>query len=311
MPPNDILDPQILAGDLRLIREAYADLFASLDQEALSRTGRSDRGGWTMREVAAHLGALNGAGIESIRHTLRGESYRFEGLDDRYRFDAYNRTGIDRSLAAGTAWALDSAVAVLDDGERIARGLTSVQAATTAPLPIYNRRVRVDETLSIEALHSGLLHSAQIADPAGVPPLWTRFDEAVQHRLASRLMLAFSLLYRVDLADGLRDTVAFRVGGAGGGEWYLDLRPDGADWHEAPLARPGLSIRMRSTATLFRMATHRIRMPVALATGEVRVGGHHRLFTSLGRLTSVDARPRHATSRGSPASSTRSKATRP
>jgi hypothetical protein len=309
MPPNDILDPQILAGDLRLIREAYASLFASVDPEALSRTGRSDRGGWTMREVAAHLGALNGAGIESIRHTLRGKDYRFEGLDDRYHFNAYNRTGIDRSLAAGTAQALDSAVAVLDDGEQIARGLSLAQAATTAPLPIYNRRVRVDETLSIEALHSGLLHSAQIADPAGVPPLWTRFDEAVQHRLVSRLMLAFSMLYRLDLADGLRDTVAFRVGGAGGGEWYLDLRPDGADWHEAPLAHPGVSIRMRSTATLFRMATHRIRMPVALATGEIRVGGHLRLFTGLGRLTSVDARPKAATSSGSSAHA--SKATRP
>jgi hypothetical protein len=309
MPPNDILDPQILAGDLRLIRETYTDLFSSLDPEALNRTGRSDRGGWTMREVAAHLGALNGAGIESIRHTLRGEDYRFEGLDDRYHFNAYNRTGIDRSLAAGTAWALDKAVAVLDDGERIARGLSAVQAATTAPLPIYNRRVRIDETLSIEALHSGLLHSAQIADPAGVPPLWTQFDEDVRHRLVSRLMLASSLLYRVDLADGLRDTIAFRVGGAGGGEWYLDFRPDGADWHEAPLARPGLSIRMRSTATLFRMATHRIRMPVALATGEVRVGGHLRLFTAMGRLTSVDARPRAGVSSGSSAPA--SKATRP
>jgi hypothetical protein len=301
MSPNDILDPQILAGDLRRIRQAYATLFATIDPEALERTGRSDRGGWTMREVAAHLGALNGAGIESIRHTLRGEEYRFEGLDDRYHFNAYNRTGIDRALAAGTARTLDRAVTVLDDGERIARNLSPDRAATTAPLPIYNRRVRVDETLSIEALHSGLLHSAQIADPAGMPPLWAGFEEPVQHRLVSRLLLAFSLLYRLDLADGLRDTIAFRVDGAGGGEWYLDLRPDGADWREEPLAHPGLSIRMRSTATLFRMATHRIRMPVALVTGEIRVGGHLRLFTGLGRLTSVDARPATTASSGSSA----------
>ena len=180
MPPNDILDPDVLAGDLRLIREAYASLLASIDPEVL-------------------------------------------------------------------------------------------------------------------------LHSAQIADPAGVPPLWTRFDDAVQHRLISRLMLAFSLLDRLDLADGLRDAVAFRVGGPGGGEWYLDLRPDGADWHEAPLAHPGLSLRMRSTATLFRMATQRIRMPIALATGEIRVRGHLRLFTGLGRLTSVDAHPNAAGSSGSSA----------
>jgi hypothetical protein len=302
MPPIDILDPQTLAADLRIIREAYVSLFASIDREALARTGRADHGGWTMREVAAHLGALNGAGIESVRHTLRGEDYRFEGLDDRYHFNAYNRAGIDQSLAAGTAFSLDRAVAVLADGEHIAEVLSVAQAATTAPLPIYNRRVRVDETLSIEALHSGLLHSAQIADPAGVPPLWSQFDEGVQHRLISRLMLAFSLLYRLDLADGLRDTVAFRVGGPGGGEWYLDLRPDGADWHEAPLAHPGLSVRMRSTATLFRMATQRIRMPVALATGEVRVSGHLRLFTGLGRLTSVDARPKGSAASGSAAS---------
>jgi hypothetical protein len=299
MPPNDILDPQILAHDLRRIRDVYASLFASADPDALGRTGKADDGGWTMREVAAHLAALNGAGIESVRHTLRSEDYRFDGLDDRYHFNAYNLAGIDRSLAEGTAHALDRAVAVLDDGEQIARSLSPAQAATTAPLPIYNRRVRIDETLSIEALHSGLLHSAQIADPAGVAPLWTQFDEDVQHRLVSRLMLAFSLLYRIDLAEGLRDTVAFRVGGPGGGDWYLELRPDGADWHEAALAHPGLSIRLRSTATLFRMATQRIRMPVALATGEVRVGGHFRLFAGLGRLTSVDARPKAGRASGS------------
>jgi len=291
MQPNDILAPQILAGDLRAVRQAYASFFSTIDPAALERVGKADPGGWTLREVAAHLGALNGAGIDSIRHTLRGETYTFEGLDDRYHFNDYNRAGIDRALEQGVEAALDRAVGVLDDGERIALGLSAAEAATTAPLPIYNRRVRVDETLSIEVLHSGLLHSAQIADPAGEPALWTRLDEGIQHRLISRMLLAFSLLFRLDLADGLRDTIAFRIDGPAGGEWYLDLRPDGAGWHEGPLAHPGLTIRLRGAPTMFRMSTHRIRMPLALATGEVRVRGHLRLFAGLGRLMSVDARP--------------------
>jgi hypothetical protein len=296
MQPNEILDPQVLSLDLRAVRGVYTQFFDSIDPAALDRTGKADAGGWTLREVVAHLGALNGAGIESVRHTLRGESYTFEGLDDRYHFDGYNRAGIDRALALGDDAVIERAVGVLDDGERIARSLTPRQAATTAPLPIYNRPVRVDETLSIEVLHSGLLHGAQIADPAGEPPLWSHLDETIQHRLVGRLMLAFSLLYRLDLADGLRDSIAFTIDGPGGGDWYLDLRPDGADWHEGVLAHPGLRIRLRGTSILFRMATHRIRMPLALAVGDVRVRGHLRLFAGLGRLTSVDARPTKSTS---------------
>jgi hypothetical protein len=298
MQTNDMLAPQVLASDLRAVRQAYTSFFATMDPAALDHVGKADRGGWTLREVAAHLGALNGAGIESIRHTLRGDTYTFEGLDDRYHFNAYNRVGIDHVLEQGVETALERAVGVLDDGERIALDLSPAQAAMTAPLPIYNRRVRVDETLSIEVLHSGLLHSAQIADPAGEPPLWTRFDEGIQHRLIGRMMLAFSLLYRIDLADGVRDSIAFRIDGPAGGEWYLDLRPDGASWHEGPLAHPGLTIALRGAPTMFRMATHRIRMPLALATGEVRVRGHLRLFAGLGRLTSVDARPKTPLSGG-------------
>ncbi len=40
------------------------------------------------------------------------------------------------------------------------------------------------------------------------------------------------------------------------------------------------------------MITSRINVPLAVLRGEIRIRGHLRLFLGLGRLTSVDARPR-------------------
>ncbi len=66
-----------------------------------TRWDRPVKGGskeWTLHETVAHLCALNGAGLESVKHALRGETYTFVGLDSRYEFNAYNRKGIDEHL---------------------------------------------------------------------------------------------------------------------------------------------------------------------------------------------------------------------
>ena len=104
--------------------------------------------------------------------------------------------------------------------------LQAGQAESTALMPIYNRPVTIVEALSIIMIHAGLFHSAQVAEPAGLPPLWTQLAPEIHHRVIGRTMRAFSLLYRIDIGGALRDTLVFRVDGPGGGEWYVELSPD-------------------------------------------------------------------------------------
>jgi hypothetical protein len=86
-------EPATLAGDVHEVGRIYAELFAGLSEEAWDRPAQRGSEEWTLHETIAHQCALNGAGLESVKHTLRGEQYTFTGLDNRYRFDAYNRKG--------------------------------------------------------------------------------------------------------------------------------------------------------------------------------------------------------------------------
>ena len=174
---------------------------------------------------------------------LHGEPYTFSGLDSRYEFNAFNRKGIDEHLALPKKELCARLLEILDEAARIARNLRPVGADLTAQMPIYNRPVRIVEALSIIMIHTGVFHSAQVAEPAepaGLPPLWTELSPEVRHRVIGRTMRAFSLLYRHDIGGSLRTTLVFRVAGPGGGEWYVDLAPEAATSGEGVVAHiPG------------------------------------------------------------------------
>ena len=106
-------------------------------------------------------------------------------------------------------------------------------------MAIYNRPVKIVEALSIIMIHAGLFHSAQVAEPAGLPPLWTQLSPEIRHRVIGRTMRAFSLLVPPDIGGPLRTTLVFRVDGPGGGEWYVELSPKLPLRAKAPLNIPG------------------------------------------------------------------------
>ncbi|HEU4745910.1 MAG TPA: hypothetical protein VFS61_11780, partial [Anaerolineales bacterium] len=76
------------------------------------------------------------------------ESYTFVGLEDRYKFNAWNRKGIDGHLHLPLKELCDQALGILDQAALIARALRSDQAQMTAQMPIYNRPVSIAEALS-------------------------------------------------------------------------------------------------------------------------------------------------------------------
>lgn len=156
-------------------------------------------------------------------------------------------------------------------------------------MPIYNRPVALAEALAIIMFHAGLHHSAQVSEPAGLPPLWRQLGPAVRHRVIGRVLRAFSLLYRADLAGDLRAVIAFHIDGPGGGRWFVDLSPSAASSAEGVVSRPTLTIQMRNTDVFCRMLTGRLNLPLALLTGRLRLRGDLRLFPRMGSLFSVDA----------------------
>jgi hypothetical protein len=284
-------DPHTLANDLYAVHDIYARLFATLDTTRWDEPVARGRKEWTLHETIAHLCALNGAGLASIQHTLRDEPYTFRGLDDRYRFNAYNRRGIDEHLGLPPDALCAEFLSIHHEASSIARTLQPDQAELAAVMPIYNRPVRIVEALSIMIMHAGLIHAAQVAEPAGVPPLWTHLSPEIRHRMIGRVLRAFSLLYRRDIGGSLRTTLVFRVDGPGGGDWHVRLSPETATSGEGAVGTPGLVVRLRETDDFCRMLTGRINLPVALFSRRLRLHGDVRLFLRMSRLFSVDARP--------------------
>jgi hypothetical protein len=287
---NETFDPQILADDLCEVHRIYGNFFRELDAAAWQRPVRGSPEEWNLHETVAHLCALTGDGLESIRATLRGETHTFTGLTDRYQFNAYNRHGIDEHLSLPTRELCQEFLSILDETACIASNLQPDQAELTSLLPIYNRPVTIVETMSIMMFHAGLHHSAQVAEPAGLPPLWKQLSPESRHRVIGRVMRALSLLYRYDLGGDLRAVFAFRMDGPGGGNWHVDVSPETASSQEGIVEHPSLLLHFRKTDGFCQLMTMRFHLPLSLLTGRLKLRGDLRLFRRFGSLFSVDAR---------------------
>ncbi len=288
---NEIFDHQTLANDLSEVRRIYADFFARLDEVDWETPVKGSPKEWNLHETIAHSVALNGAGLESVKHTLHGEPYIFAGLDDRYKFNAYNRHGIDDHLNIPMKELCAQLLDILDQAADIARSLQPGQGELTAQMPIYNRPISIVEALSIIVFHAGLVHTAQAAEPAGLPPLWMQHSPGFRHRVIGRTMLPFSLLYRGDIGGSLRATLVFRINGPDGGEWYVNVSPDSQTWGEGMVEHPRLVIRLRETSVFCQMLTSRFNLPLAWIRGDMKLRGDLGLFLRMNKLFSVDAKP--------------------
>lgn len=287
---NATFDPQNLADDLCEVHRIYADFFSHLNMENWDKPVKPGSKEWTLHETVAHLCALTGAGLESIRATLGGEEYVFDGLTDRYHFVAWNRHGIDEHLSLPMKDLCAEFLNILEETASIARRLKPEQAELTSEMPIYNRPVKIFEAMSIMMFHAGLHHSAQVAEPMGLPPLWMQLSPEIRHRVIGRVMCALSLLYRYDLGGDLRATYAFKMDGPGGGDWHVDVSPETTLSAEGSVGNPSLMLHLNKTDVFCQMFTGRFNLPLALLTGQLKLHGDLRLFLRFGSLFSVDAR---------------------
>ncbi len=285
-----IFNPQILADDLCEVHRIYANFFSQLNMKAWDKPVKAGSKEWTLHETVAHLCALSGAGLESIRSTLRGEPYTFDGLTDRYHFVAYNRHGIDEHLSLPMQELCAEFLNILNQTAFIARTLQPDQVELASEMPIYNRPVKIVEAMSIIMFHAGLHHSAQVAEPAGLPPLWKQLYPEIRHRVIGRVMRALSLLYRYDLGGNLQASFVFEMEGPGGGSWHVDVSPEATSSTEGIATHPSLTFHMNKTDVFCQLMTGRLNLPLTLLRGGLKLRGDLRLFPRFGSLFSVDAR---------------------
>jgi hypothetical protein len=290
---NTTFDPQALADDLTEINRIYSRFFATLDESSWDKPAKGGPKEWTLHETVAHLCALHGIGLESIKHALRGEPYAYVGLENRYQLNAYNRKGIDEHLYLPMKELFARFLDIHDEAARIARYLGPDQAELlTSPMPFYNRPLSIAEALGIMTFHAGLIHTAQVAEPARVTPLWEQLSPEIRHRLIGRVMRAFSTLYRSDIGGSLDTTLIFLVDGPGGGEWYVNLSPNASTSGEGAVDHPNLVIHLRDTTVFCQMLTGRFNLPAGLISGRMKLRGDLRLFLRMDTLFSVDAMPK-------------------
>ena len=289
---NTTFDPQAMADDLTEINRIYSRFFATLDESSWDKPAKGGAKEWTQHETVAHLCALHGIGLESIKHALLGEPYTYVGLETRYQLTTYNRKGIDDHLHILRKELFARFLDIHDEAARIARDSGPGQAEVlTVPMPFYNRPLSIVEALGIMAFHAGIIHTAQVAEPAGVTPLWVQLSPEIHHRLTGRVMRAFSLLYRSDIGGSLNATLVFRVDGPGGGEWYVNLSPDISTSGEGAVDRPNLVIHLRDTSVFCEMLIGRFNLPLGLISGRMKLRGDLSLFLRMDTLFSVDAKP--------------------
>ncbi len=287
---GNMFDPKILAYDLWEVRDIYSTFFNTLSFSDWQHHGNGGHEEWNLRETVAHLCALNGDGLESIQCALNGGTFEYEGLPNRYKFSEYNRKGIAKQISLPIDSLRTDLLGILDQAAITAYSLCPEQFNTSIEMPIYNRPVKVYEGLSIIMFHTGLHHSAQVAEPAGRSPLWVHLSPPVRHRTIGRVMRALSLLYRYDLGKDLTATIAFCVDGEGGGEWYVKVSPERCVSGKGPVDDPTLTIHLQNTDIFCQMFTSRLNIPLAILSGKMRLRGNLLLFTKFKKLFSVDAR---------------------
>lgn len=277
-----------LASDLTRVHQIYSDFFSGLAAADWQYPGK-DGEEWNLREVVAHLSALTELGQDSVEAALRGEAIAFPGLTSRFEFSRFNRQKIDERLHLQPEELSAAFLDALARSIETATNLAPDQLDCTVDLPIYNRPIRVGELLGIQVMHPGLTHAAQVAEPAGVPPLWTQLGPAVRHRTIERVMRALSLLYRQDLGGELCAVLLFQIGGEGGGQWHVTLSPQNPRSAAGPAAQADLTLSFRDTDLFCRMFTGRLNLLGVLLTRRLRPRGDLRLFLRFRTLFSVDA----------------------
>ena len=270
-------DPHILGADLAEVRKVFATFFAARRQSDWEHRTEKFNRGWTLRETVAHLDAVGQAYQHAIACALTGKPCQFPGMIKRTDLPAWNRIQIEARAPIPISTICDSFLHTLQQAEDLAAQSEPASLTQGTHVPFYHRPITIGELLGGQAAHPGMVHGAQVANGAGVTPLWVHFSPDMLSRQITRFFHLMSLAYWPERGGSLRAVVAVSAAGPGGGNWYVTMAPVGSKVGAGKYSRPTLKIWFRDADALCRALTLQISPLKALLTGQTFAWGDLRL----------------------------------
>jgi len=279
-----VFDPKIIAADLAEVRRIFARFFADRTQADWERPTEKFNQGWTLRETVAHLDAVGQAYQHTLTRALDGKLCEFPGMAKREDLPTWNRREIDARLQIPISTVCDSFLHTLEQTAELAVHLKQTDLTQSTPVPFYHRPITIGELLGGQAAHPGLVHAAQVANGARIPPLWQHYNPELLFRQITRFCHLMSLAYWPERGGNLRAVVALSAGGPGGGNWYVTMTPEGSQAGEGIGPKPTLKIWFRNADALCRALTLQVSPLRSLLTAQTFAWGNLRLGFQMGWL---------------------------
>ncbi|MBP1705348.1 MAG: sterol transfer family [Chloroflexi bacterium] len=272
-PPRGPFDPLVLAADIRLV--------ATLLGEELGRIGegrwrhRSGHGNdaWTLHDVVGHMATIAEI-VDTTAAAALGETVELPAdLPARDGIAAFNRQRVARTRSQPTIITVDRLAGALERSAARAEAMTPADGARQARVPTYGRPIRADEALAVQLTHPVVLHGPQFADAARLERLVEHLGPDVRHRMLERAIQLMTATCDRERAGDLRAVVAFEVGGAGGGTWWLSIAPGTVIAGRGMVDRPTVGFRIANTSVAFCLLAGRLNAPLAMLERQLRVSG--------------------------------------
>ena len=270
-------DSHALAIDLAEVWKVFATFFAARKQSDWERRTEKFNQGWTLRQTVAHLDAVGQAYQHAITSALAGKPCQFPGMIQRTDLPAWNRIQIEARAPIPISTICESFLNTLRQAEELATQLEPASLTQGTHVPFYHRPITIGELLGGQAAHPGMVHGAQVANGAGVTPLWVHFGPDMLSRQITRFFHLMSLAYWPERGGNLQAVVALSAAGPGGGNWYVTITPEGSQAAEGKYQRPSLRIWFRDANALCRALTLQISPLRSLLTAQTFAWGDLRL----------------------------------
>lgn len=265
--------PELLAADFAQVRRVLADFVAARSPEDWGRKTERRAKGWTLHQTLAHLVATAEVIHRATEDTLRGLPVSFP-LSRRTELAAFNERSITERLHISPRNLGETLVAVLERCAERCPSLSPRELALTIPAPFYNRPLAVAEALGWQLIHPGMVHAAQLANGAGVAPLWIYYPPELMHRQITRLLSIMSHSYWPERGGDLRASINFTVSGPGGGRWRMTVDPEGGSTDEGAATRPALTVWTPSAHALCQLLMIQVSPVGALMRGQMLAWGN-------------------------------------
>ena len=266
---HDAFAPQLLAADIRVVHDLYADLFASLSDEDWQRP--TEKGGWTFLETLAHLDAVAAIYQQVAEAIIAGITISFDSFKRRQDLVAWNETEIAQRTQRPISEICTSFLTTLQMVANSAAQCTPAILSQRHVFPAYNKMISLAELFGGQAAHPGLVHATQIANGANIEPLWHHYDNPLLERQLTRVLHLMALSYwpeRGKMETAVNFVVARQTA------WQLQLSLEGCEVGEGKAKRPSLTIWFRNYHVLCRVLTLQLSPLRATLTGQAFAWGN-------------------------------------